>query len=110
MESPVIKHSVLVSGHKTSLTLEEEFWNSLQEIAGERRKTVSRLITSIDARRKEFAICHQQQGRISFVTTVIRSSDEGGSLPQHHRAFEFDRGAPTSLTAPEGFASSACPR
>ena len=55
MESPVIKHSVLVSGHKTSITLEDEFWNSLQEIADERCKTVSRLITSIDARRKEFA-------------------------------------------------------
>jgi len=55
MESPVIKYSVLVSGHKTSITLEDEFWNSLQEIAGERRKTVSRLITSIDARRNEFA-------------------------------------------------------
>jgi len=56
MESPVIKHSVLISGHKTSITLEDEFWNSLQEIAGERHKTVSRLITSIDTRRrKEFA-------------------------------------------------------
>jgi predicted DNA-binding ribbon-helix-helix protein len=55
MESPVTKHSVLVSGHKTSITLEDEFWNSLQEIASERHKTVSRLITSINARRKGFA-------------------------------------------------------
>lgn len=54
MRSPV-KHSVFVSGHKTSITLENEFWNSLQEIAGERHETVSGLITYIDTRRKRFA-------------------------------------------------------
>jgi predicted DNA-binding ribbon-helix-helix protein len=55
MERSVIKHSVLVSGQKTSISLEDEFWNSLREIAGERRKTLSGLLTSIDARRKRSA-------------------------------------------------------
>ena len=52
MGSPVLKRSVLVSGCKTSISLEDEFWNSLREIAGERRKTVSELITDINAERK----------------------------------------------------------
>lgn len=55
METLVIKRSVLVSGQKTSISLEDDFWNSLREIAGERRKTLSGLLTSIDARRKRSA-------------------------------------------------------
>ena len=43
---------VYVAGRKTSVSLEDEFWNSLKEIADSRRETVSHLIASIDAERK----------------------------------------------------------
>ena len=33
MKSPVIKRSIIVDGHKTSITLEDAFWSSLKEIA-----------------------------------------------------------------------------
>jgi len=52
MKSPIVKRSVFVSRHKTSISLEDEFWISLREIAGERRQTVSKLLTDINAERK----------------------------------------------------------
>ena len=33
MKSPVKKRSVLLHGHKTSVSLEDDFWDALQEIA-----------------------------------------------------------------------------
>jgi predicted DNA-binding ribbon-helix-helix protein len=51
MKSPVIKRSILLAGHKTSVSLEEAFWQGLKEIAGSRAISVSALIGSIDARR-----------------------------------------------------------
>src|SRR5262245_57825820 len=49
--SPIPDHTIDLSGHKTSVTLEDEFWKSLREIAKERRKTIKQLITDIDAKR-----------------------------------------------------------
>jgi predicted DNA-binding ribbon-helix-helix protein len=48
----VIKRSVSIAGHNTSISLEDESWNSLQEIAESRGKPASHLIASIDAERK----------------------------------------------------------
>jgi predicted DNA-binding ribbon-helix-helix protein len=36
MKSPVVKRSIVVGGHKTSVSLEEAFWNSMKEISHER--------------------------------------------------------------------------
>jgi predicted DNA-binding ribbon-helix-helix protein len=52
MKSLILKHSIAVAGHKTSVSLEDEFWESLREIANERGETVSQLIASIDAERQ----------------------------------------------------------
>jgi predicted DNA-binding ribbon-helix-helix protein len=51
MKSLVVKRSIAVSGHKTSVTLEAAFWNGLKEIASDRRLTLSELVTAIDAER-----------------------------------------------------------
>jgi predicted DNA-binding ribbon-helix-helix protein len=50
--SPVLKRSIVIAGHKTSISLEDEFWNSFKEIASERGMTVARLVGAIDADRK----------------------------------------------------------
>jgi predicted DNA-binding ribbon-helix-helix protein len=47
----VIKRGVSFSGRKTSVTLEEPFWQALQEIATARGLTRSALIASIDDKR-----------------------------------------------------------
>jgi predicted DNA-binding ribbon-helix-helix protein len=51
-KSLVIKHAIVIAGHKTSVALEDAFWNSLKEIAEQRHETLSHLIASIDAERK----------------------------------------------------------
>jgi predicted DNA-binding ribbon-helix-helix protein len=51
MKSPVIKHSVVIAGHKTSVSLEDAFWKGLKTIAAGRGVTLSALIESIDKAR-----------------------------------------------------------
>jgi predicted DNA-binding ribbon-helix-helix protein len=52
MKSPVIKRSIVIAGHKTSVSLEDEFWKGLKEIADDRDVTLSDLVSSIDTDRR----------------------------------------------------------
>jgi predicted DNA-binding ribbon-helix-helix protein len=52
MKSPVVKRSVVVAGHKTSVAIEDAFWKALKEIAADRGITLSDLVSSIDAERR----------------------------------------------------------
>ncbi|MBS7553511.1 ribbon-helix-helix domain-containing protein [Ancylobacter dichloromethanicus] len=52
MASPVAKRSVVIGGHKTSVSLEEEFWTAIKEIAALRRQTIADLVSFIDANRR----------------------------------------------------------
>ncbi len=52
MKSPVVKRSIVIAGHKTSVSLEDAFWKGLKEIAGERDMTLSELVASIDSDRR----------------------------------------------------------
>jgi predicted DNA-binding ribbon-helix-helix protein len=52
MKSAVIKRSVVVGRHKTSVSLEDAFWRHLGEIARAQGKTVSKLIAEIDGSRQ----------------------------------------------------------
>ena len=51
-KSQVAKRSIVVGGHKTSVSLEEPFWQGLKDIASKRRRTLSELVASIDTERK----------------------------------------------------------
>jgi predicted DNA-binding ribbon-helix-helix protein len=50
--SRVVKRSIAVAGHKTSVSLEDAFWDGLTEIAIARGLTPSTLISSIAATRQ----------------------------------------------------------
>jgi predicted DNA-binding ribbon-helix-helix protein len=70
MKSPVVKRSIVLAGHKTSVSLEDEFWRGLKEIAGKRLMNLSTLVDTIDGQR--------QQGNLSsalrlFVLNHYRS-------------------------------------
>jgi predicted DNA-binding ribbon-helix-helix protein len=70
MKSPVVKRSIVLAGHKTSVSLEDAFWVALKEIAGKRVMTLSDLVGTIDSQR--------QQGNLSsalrlFVLEFYRS-------------------------------------
>jgi len=48
MKSTIIKRSVVVSTHKTSVSLENQFWDSLREIADQTNVPVGKLVQQID--------------------------------------------------------------
>src|SRR6185312_15020625 len=52
MKSPVVKRSIVIAGHKTSVSLEDAFWKGLKEIAGDRDITLSDLVATIDTDRR----------------------------------------------------------
>ncbi len=52
MKSLVVKRSIVLSGHKTSVSLEDAFWRGLKDIAASHRMTLSDLVCSIDLKRE----------------------------------------------------------
>jgi len=52
MKSSIVKRSIVLAGHKTSVSLEDAFWVSLKHIAKHQRRTLSDLVGSIDANRE----------------------------------------------------------
>jgi predicted DNA-binding ribbon-helix-helix protein len=53
MRSAVVKRSIVIAGHKTSVSLEAAFWTALKDIAAGRQQAVSDLVGAIDAERKQ---------------------------------------------------------
>ncbi|MEI9805371.1 MAG: ribbon-helix-helix domain-containing protein [Pseudolabrys sp.] len=81
MKSLVVKRSIVIAGHKTSVSLEEPFWLGLKEIAQNQHVTLSNMVGDIDTRRR--------QGNLSsairlFVLDTVRARSlelAGGMLP-----------------------------
>jgi len=70
MKSLVVKRSIVIGRHRTSVSLEDAFWSDLKEIARAQEATLSKLVTQIDGAR--------QQGNLSsairlFVLEHIRN-------------------------------------
>jgi predicted DNA-binding ribbon-helix-helix protein len=51
MKSLVTKRSIVIAGHKTSVSLEDAFWKGLKEIASDRDLTLSEMVAAIDSGR-----------------------------------------------------------
>jgi predicted DNA-binding ribbon-helix-helix protein len=51
MQSAIVKRSIVIAGHKTSVSLEDEFWSSLKEIGKDQRLPLSSLVAGIDTQR-----------------------------------------------------------
>jgi predicted DNA-binding ribbon-helix-helix protein len=85
MKSPVVKRSIVVDGHKTSVSLEEAFWSGMKEICHARGSTLSHLVGEIDSNR--------QQGNLSsairlFVLDHFRSRAVGSTgWSQPHESY-----------------------
>jgi predicted DNA-binding ribbon-helix-helix protein len=52
VKSLIIKRSVVIDGHKMSVSLEESFWTDLKEIAHTQHTTISKVIEGIDKERQ----------------------------------------------------------
>ena len=77
MKSQVVKRSIVIDGHKTSVSLEDAFWTGLREIAQAQHATLSKLVGEIDRTR--------QQGNLSsairlFVLDQVRRSGTSGVI------------------------------
>jgi len=76
MKSGIAKRSIVIDGHKTSVSLEDAFWSTLKDIAQERSETLSQLVAAIDRQR--------QHGNLSsaiglFVLGHYRPADTAAS-------------------------------
>jgi predicted DNA-binding ribbon-helix-helix protein len=52
MKSSIVKRSVSLGGHKTSVSLEDEFWNELKQIAAAQNTSVGKLALKIEKKRE----------------------------------------------------------
>ena len=53
MKSSIVKRSVVIGGHKTSVSLEDPFWTDLKTIAHAQHVTLSALVAQIDDTREQ---------------------------------------------------------
>ena len=90
MKSPVVKRSIVIAGHKTSVSLEDAFWTALKEIANGRTITLSDLVASIDTDRRQgnlssairlFVLDHYRQ-----IGDRLRADEAGTKRPSVLRA------------------------
>jgi predicted DNA-binding ribbon-helix-helix protein len=52
MKSSIVKRSIVIDGHKTSVSLEDAFWTTLKDIAHAECVAVSKIVADIDRKRK----------------------------------------------------------
>jgi predicted DNA-binding ribbon-helix-helix protein len=52
MKSAVMKRSIVICGHKTSISLEDPFWSGLKEIARNNKATLSSVVAQIESNRQ----------------------------------------------------------
>ncbi len=66
--SGVVKRSVTISGHATSISLEQPFWNGLVQIARSEGLSAAALLRNIDAKRSQEG---KLQGNLSSAVRVF---------------------------------------
>jgi predicted DNA-binding ribbon-helix-helix protein len=114
MKSPVIKRSIVIAGHKTSVSLEDAFWRGLKDIALSRHVTLSDLVASIDTGRPHgnlssairlFVLNHYQAGANGHAETQTNGHGNGHDAVGADQAGHHDlmRGTalPPSVFRPE---------
>src|SRR5262249_58913530 len=85
MGSPVLKRSVVIGGHKTSVSLEDEFWSGLKEIAAGRNMTLSDLVATVE-RERESGNLSSSLRLFVLESYLQRAAGRGGGGPQRRRA------------------------
>ena len=72
-KSPLRKRSIRLDGHKTSVTLEDAFWDAFKEIAAAQGTTIGRLIATIGNERHERPNTNLSSAIRLFVLDYYRS-------------------------------------
>ena len=88
MKSAVVKRSIVIGGHKTSVSLEDEFWNALKDIVRGLKTTLADMVEDIDIRRSQanlssairlFVLHHF---RSQVLPTVASRNYSDGDIPR----------------------------
>lgn len=86
MPTTVKKRSVVVGGHRTSISLEQAFWGALQTLAAQQDKTINQMVSDIDAARmgnlssaiRVWILEQARQGRLQPEETASRAANSAG--------------------------------
>jgi predicted DNA-binding ribbon-helix-helix protein len=82
-KSLVVRRSVVIAGHKKSISLEEEFWTSLSEVARYQNMTLETLLAEIDSERYQGSLSSATR---LFVTNFYREQfdiqERGKMIPE----------------------------
>jgi predicted DNA-binding ribbon-helix-helix protein len=74
----VVKRSLVIAGHRTSISLEDAFWRRLRRIAAERGLSVNALAAGIDAARGEANLSSAIRVYVLEESVERRPAGEGG--------------------------------
>ena len=90
MKSPIVKRSIVIGGHKTSVSLEDAFWQGLKEISHGQHMTLSNMVGNIDQTRQQSNLSSairlfvldrvRAQGSIGGTKQVEANAMNGGGI------------------------------
>ncbi len=75
MPMTIVKHSLAIAGHRTSISLEEDFWEGLKSIAAQRGLSISALVAEIDSERGDANLS-------SALRVFVLKSVRGDHIPE----------------------------
>lgn len=73
----IVKRSVSITGHPTSISVEERFWQCLREIALRQELPLARLIARIDAERAQDTNLSSAIRLFVLEDALARCADDG---------------------------------
>ena len=85
MKSQVVKRSIIIAGHKTSVSLEDAFWKTFKEIAHGRHMKLSELADAVDTGR--------QYGNLSSAIRLFVLDFYRDQVSGHHHEHDGTRAA-----------------
>lgn len=94
MKSLVVKRSIVIAGHKTSVSLEDAFWAELKGIAEEKEQTLSTVVGDIDTQR--------HQGNLSSAIRLFVLDNARSRAVQQAAQRPVANGPVTNGAAPNG--------
>jgi len=100
MKSSIVKRSIVIDGHKTSVSLEDAFWLVLKDIAHAECVTVSKVVADIDKKRK--------LGNLSSALRLfVLDRTRAGGLPIPRAPLQGFTGEGSQKSSPQAISSLA---
>ena len=84
MKTAVIKRSIFINGRKTSVSLENEFWAGLHDIAKSRNATAAELVGEIDRQRTTVNLSSAIRIYVYNYFRLIEGEHAEANPAQHH--------------------------